>query len=182
MASSERKVDKHPEDETWKPSWCGAFSGTGERTSMLGQREMPRSFGISTNVICLKAKLIAKKPGRRTSVAQKLPKDYEDKLINFQRLIISKRKQHNFELRHIGNADQTPLTFDIVTNSTITEKGIKSVPIITTGHDKDRFTVMFACLGDGMKLPPYVVLKCKTLSKKMVFPPGLVVRCQEKDG
>lgn len=149
---------------------------------MLGQREMPRSFGISTNVICLKAKLIAKKSGRRTSVAQKLPKDYEDKLINFQRLIISKRKQHNFELRHIGNADQTPLTFDIVTNSTIAEKGIKSVPIITTGHDKDRFTVMFTCLGDGMKLPPYVVLKCKTLSKKMVFPPGLVVRCQEKDG
>ena len=83
---------------------------------------------------------------RRTTVVQKLPKDYENKLISFQRLVISKRKQHSFELKHIGNADQTPLTFDIVTNSTLAEKGIKSVPILTTGHDKDRFTVMLACL------------------------------------
>ena len=99
---------------------------------------------------------------RRTTVAQKLPKDYENKLISFQRFIISKRKQHSFELKYIGNADQTPLTFDIVTNSTVAEKGNKSVPILTTGHDKDRFTVMLACLGDGTKLPPYVVFKRKT--------------------
>ena len=159
---------------------------------------------VSTNVICLKAKLIAQKSGlgekfratkswcyrfmerqgfsvrRRTTVAQKLPKDYEDKLVNFQRFIIAKRKQHNFELSQIGNADQTPLTFDVVTNSTIAEKGVKSVPMVTTGHDKDRFTVMLACRGDGSKLPPYVVFKRKTLPKKMVFPPGVIVRCQEK--
>jgi len=67
-----------------------------------------------------------------------------------------------------------------VINSTIVEKGVKSVPIITIGLDKDRFTVMLACLGDGTKLPPYVVFKRKTLPKKMVFPPGLVVRYQEK--
>ena len=92
-------------------------------------------FGVSTNVICLKAKQIAQKSGmqegkfraskswryrfmeqhrpsirRRTTIAQKLPKDYEDKLISFQWFIIGKRKQHVFELRHIGNADQTPLT------------------------------------------------------------------------
>ena len=48
----------------------------------------------------------------------------------------------------------------------------------TTGHDKD--TVMLACLGDGTKLPPYVVFKRKTLPKNMVFPHRLVVRCQEK--
>ena len=117
---------------------------------------------------------------RRTTVAQKLPKDYENKLISFQRFVISKRKQHSFELKYIGNADQTPLTFDIVTNSTVAEKGNKSVPILTTGHDKDRFTVMLACLGDSTKLPPYVVFKRKTLPKNMVFPHGLVVRCQEK--
>ena len=115
-----------------------------------------------------------------TTLAQKPPKDYEDKLISFQRFIIGKRKQHDFELGHIGNADQTPLTFDIVTNSTVEEKGIKSVPVLTTRHDKDRFTVMLACLGDRTKLPPYVVFKWKTLWKKMTFPHGLVVRCQEK--
>ena len=80
-------------------------------------------------------------------MTQKLPKDYEDKLISFQQFIIGKRNQHDFELRHIGNADQTPLTFDIVTNSTVEEKGVKIVPVLTTGHEEDRFTVMLACLG-----------------------------------
>ena len=41
-------------------------------------------------------------------------------------------------------------------------------------------TVMLAGLGDGTKLPPYVVFKCKTLPKNMMFPHGLLVRCQEK--
>ena len=116
---------------------------------------------------------------RRTTVAQKLPKDYEDKLISFQCFVISKRKQQSFELKHIGNADQTPFTFDIVTNSTVAEKGIKGVSILRIGHDKDRFTVLLACLGGGAKLPPYVVFKRKTLPKNMVCPHGLVVRCQE---
>ena len=74
---------------------------------------------------------------RRTTVAQKLPQDYEDKLISFQRFIIAKRKQHNYELRYIGNADQTPMTFDIVSNSTVDKKGSKTVSILTTGHEKD---------------------------------------------
>ena len=74
--------------------------------------------------------------------------------------------------------DQTPLTFDIVTNSTVSERGVKSVLILNTGHDKDRFTVMLACLGDGTKLPPYVVFKRKTLAKNLKFPKEVVVRCQ----
>ena len=85
-----------------------------------------------------------------------------------------------FELKYIGNADQTPLTFDIVTNSTVSEKGVKSVSILTTGHEKDRFTVMLACLGDGTKLPPYVIFKRKTLPKNANFPKEVIVRCQEK--
>ena len=110
-----------------------------------------------------------------------LPQDYEGKLINFQRFIIAKRKQHNYELRHIGNADQTPMTFDIVLNSTVDKKGSKTVSILTTGHEKDRFTVMLACLGDGTKLPPYDVFKRKTLPKKITFPNGVIVPCQEKE-
>ena len=139
-------------------------------------------FGVSTNVICLKAKEIAQISGmqegkfraskswcyrfveqhglsirRRTTKAQKLLKDYEDKLISFQWFIIGRRKQHDCELRHIGNADQTPLTFDIVTNITVEEKGVKSVLVLAMGHDKDRFTVMLACPRDGTKLPLYGV-------------------------
>ena len=65
-------------------------------------------------------------------------------------------KKHDFELKYIGNTDQTPLTFDIVTNSTLSEQKVKSVSIITTGHEKDRFTVMLACRWDKTKLLPYV--------------------------
>ena len=54
------------------------------------------------------------------------------------------------------------------------------VPLITTGHEKDRFTVMLACLGDGAKLPPYVVFKRKMLPKKGQFSNGIHVRCQQK--
>ena len=74
-------------------------------------------------------------------IAQRLPQDYEEKLVKFQRYVIAQRKKHDFELKYIGNADQTPLTFDIVTNSMVSEKGVKSVSILTTGHEKDRFNV-----------------------------------------
>ena len=157
---------------------------------------------MSTN-ICLKAKSVAQKLGleqfkmskcwcyrfmdrfgfsirRRTTIAQKLPQDYEEKLIKFQRYMLAKRKEHDFDLKCIGNADQTPLTFDIETNCTVSEKGVKSVPILSTGHDKDRFTVMLACLGDGTKLSPYVVFKRKTLPKNVNFRKEVVVRCQAK--
>ena len=162
-------------------------------------------IAVSTNVICLKAKSVTQRLGiaetlfkasqrwcygfmerygfsirRRTTIAQWLPQDYKEKLIRFQRYVIAQRKKHDFELKYIGNTDQTPLTFDIVTNATVSEKGVKSVSILTTGHEKDRFTVMLACLRDGTKLPPYVIFKRKTLPKNANFPKGVIVRCQEK--
>ena len=94
-------------------------------------------IGVSTKDIRLKALQIAKEIGilgsfkasvgwtrrfmkrnylsvrRRTHMAQKLPKDFEEKVIQFQRFIIGKRRNNNYELSQIGNADQTPLTFDI---------------------------------------------------------------------
>lgn len=39
---------------------------------------------------------------------------------------------------------------------------------------------MLACLGDGTKLPPYVVFKRKTLQKNLNFLKEVVVRCQAK--
>ena len=75
------------------------------------------------------------------------------------------RRRHQYNLSLIGNADQTPLTFDMLSNTTVNSKGTKMVSIVMTGHEKDRFTVMLACLGNGSKLPSYVVFKRETLSK-----------------
>jgi hypothetical protein len=117
---------------------------------------------------------------RRTHIGQKLPEDCEEKLITFQRFIIRQRKRYAFPLSQIGNADQTPLTFDLPTNTSISSKGQKSVSIITTGNEKNRFTVMLACTADGGKLPPYVVFKRKTMPKGVKWPKGVEVRVQEK--
>ena len=65
-------------------------------------------------------------------------------------------------------------------NSTVDLKGKKTVSIMTTDHENDRFTVMLACLGNGTKLPPYEVFKQKTLPKDLVLPQGIHVRAQAK--
>ncbi|TWW54824.1 Pogo transposable element with KRAB domain [Takifugu flavidus] len=62
---------------------------------------------------------------------------------------------------------------------TVHEKGEKSVILKSTGNEKSRVTVMLACLADGTKLPPYVVLKRKTVPKE-AMPAGIIVRAQEK--
>ena len=63
--------------------------------------------------------------------------------------------------------EQSPLKFEVPSNTTV------DLAIVTTGHEKDRFTVRLACLGDGLKLPPYVIFKRKTLLKELIFPQGI---------
>lgn len=80
----------------------------------------------------------------------------------------------------MGNADQTPVYFDMPSECTITTKGAKQVVIRSSGNEKSRITVMLCCSADGFKLPPYVVLRRKTVPKKESFPPGMIVRANEK--
>lgn len=84
------------------------------------------------------------------------------------------RKRNGYSLTQIGNADQTPLTFDLPADTTVNPKGASTVSIKTTGNEKNRFTVMLACTADGGKLPPYVVFKRKTMPK-LQFPKGIHV-------
>ena len=116
---------------------------------------------------------------RRTHIAQKLPRDFEDKLVEFQKFIIKLRKDRIYPMCAIGNADQTPLTFDMPYNTTVAPTGSKSVTIRTTGAEKSRFTVMLACTADGGKLPPYVIFRRKTMPKEK-FPKGIIIRVHEK--
>uniref|UniRef100_A0A8C9ZJZ3 Pogo transposable element derived with KRAB domain n=1 Tax=Sander lucioperca TaxID=283035 RepID=A0A8C9ZJZ3_SANLU len=63
---------------------------------------------------------------RRTSLAQRLPSDFEEKLLSFQRYVLKLRKTHSYPLDQIGNADQTPVFFDMPTSVTVAKKGDKS--------------------------------------------------------
>ncbi|KAL1475928.1 hypothetical protein MTO96_018954 [Rhipicephalus appendiculatus] len=46
---------------------------------------------------------------RRTSVCQKLPEDFDHKLVEYQHFIIELRRQRYYMMGHMGNADETPI-------------------------------------------------------------------------
>jgi hypothetical protein len=79
----------------------------------------------------------------------------------------------------MGNADETPVFFDMPANTTVDAKGSKSVLVKTTGHEKLIVTVMFSVLADGRKLTPFVILRRKNLPKEKL-PTGIIFKCNEK--
>jgi hypothetical protein len=115
----------------------------------------------------------------RTTLAKKLPTDYIEKLIAYQRHIINLRRKHDYLLGQMGKANETPVFFDMVANTTVDTKGSKSVLVKTTGHEKLRITVMLSVLADGRKPTPFVILKRKNLPKEN-RPTGIIFKCNEK--
>jgi hypothetical protein len=103
----------------------------------------------------------------KTKIGQKLPAHLDDKLLEFQRFIIEKRKKFEYELFEIGNMDETPVFFDMVGNLTIEERDAKTVQIQTTGNEKNHFTCVLTVLADGIKLPSIVIFKGKKIPKNL---------------
>ncbi|KAM7315654.1 hypothetical protein ISCGN_005437 [Ixodes scapularis] len=117
---------------------------------------------------------------RQTTVCQKLPDTYEEKLQEFHCYVDDLRTRNSFMLGQIGNADQTPVWFDMPSRKTIAEKGCLQVNLLNTGNEHNRFTAMLCCTADGHKLPPYLVFKQKMKPKNEQFPPKVIVRVNEK--
>ena len=53
--------------------------------------------------------------------------------------------------------DETAVWHDMLSNTTVTNKGTKSVVLKTTGHEKSRMTVVLASQANGGKLKPCIV-------------------------
>ena len=96
---------------------------------------------------------------RRTTICQKLPKDFEQKLLNYQRYITNLRKTWNFLMGQMANADETAIYLDIPPNYMLEKKGVKELLSKTTGCEKLRLTAMLAATADGRKLPPFLFWK-----------------------
>ena len=111
---------------------------------------------------------------QKTHIAQKLPSDVDTKVENFQKFIISARKDYDYPLLAIGNMDETPMTFDLPGNRTVEVKGCKTVSVRTCGAEKQHFTVVLSCLADGTKLKPMCIFKRKTMPKEKL-PSGVLV-------
>lgn len=115
----------------------------------------------------------------RTTTSQQLPKDYDEKIINFLTYCKDKISKKTIQPDHITNMDEVPLTFDIPMNRTVEKTGASTVSIRTTGNEKSSFTVVLGCQANGQKLPPMVIFKRKTLPKEK-FPVGIVVKVNPK--
>ena len=64
-----------------------------------------------------------------TKIAQKLPKHYVNKIVEFQKFVIRHRRRCNYKLACIGNMDETPVYMDMLPRNTVIIK--------STGHEKD---------------------------------------------
>lgn len=88
----------------------------------------------------------------------------------FQRFMIMLRRTNNYIAGQIGNADQTPMFFDMPSNYTVETKGATQVRILTSGNEKNRVTAMLCCTADGHKLDPYLIFKKEDFAGKRGIP------------
>src|SRR6266542_4060465 len=87
---------------------------------------------------------------------------------------------HNkYPLKYIGNIDETPIWFDLPSNTTINQKGVKTVNICITNHEHISFMVVLRCMADGTKLPAVCIFKLKNIPKEK-FSCGIYIRVNEK--
>src|SRR5688500_7470191 len=102
---------------------------------------------------------------RRTTITQRLPDDLIEKQQEFLAFIMYRRIQHDYPLALIGNMDETPVSFDLSSNTTIDELGAQSVSIRITGYEKTNFTVVLSCLANRIKLLPLIIFKLKNIPR-----------------
>ena len=112
---------------------------------------------------------------RATHVAQKKQVELDDRMQGFLRYVIRIRQRRHYPLSMIGNMDETPVYVDIPGNYTLERKGMKSITMASTGHEKEKLTVMLAAMADGTKLLPLVILKGVRRPRDVDIPAGIVV-------
>uniref|UniRef100_A0A914NZ19 Uncharacterized protein n=1 Tax=Meloidogyne incognita TaxID=6306 RepID=A0A914NZ19_MELIC len=83
---------------------------------------------------------------RHTTVCQKEPSCYEDVLVKFVLYIRRMRKEKNYN--YIYGSDETSVWLDSSNTKCIDKCGAKEVAVLSTGHDKQRITVMLTARGD----------------------------------
>ncbi|CAI7739498.1 unnamed protein product, partial [Closterium sp. NIES-53] len=91
--------------------------------------------------------------------------DVAEQCTKFWEFFRNNRREREIKMTWIINADQTPLWLEMPATTTVDHMGERSVPIRSTGYQKQHVTVMLACTADGVKLKPWVFFKHKTVPK-----------------
>ena len=78
-----------------------------------------------------------------TTVGQKLPENWEEKVINFCQFLSQQREELAIQADHVlFNMNKVCRSFDIPYCRTVDTTRAKSVPVSTTGHKKTGLTVV----------------------------------------
>ena len=94
---------------------------------------------------------------RRTTQAQETPEQIIDKVISYILDVRQLKQRNNYDLDCIIAMDETAALHEMISNTTVTDKGAKSVVLKTTGHEKSKVTVTLTAKANGDKLKPYIV-------------------------
>ena len=73
---------------------------------------------------------------RRTTQTQKTPEQIIDKVISCNLYVRQLKQRNNYDLDCIIPMDKTAVWHKMISNTTVTDKGAKSVVLKTTGHEK----------------------------------------------
>ncbi|XP_043994869.1 chimeric ERCC6-PGBD3 protein-like isoform X2 [Gambusia affinis] len=111
----------------------------------------------------------------QTTLCQRLPPDYEEKVTNFRQFVETKIAENAIGPDNIINMGEVPLAFDM----SLTKNGASSILEKTNGHERTHFTCVLGCTASGKKLPPMVIFKCKTTAKDQL-PKDIVVKVNQK--
>ena len=73
--------------------------------------------------------------------------------------------------------DETPIWADMPSKTTVDQRGLKTVPIKSAGHEKQRMTVCLAIKADGSKMKPIVVIPGKKVKSEIAAIKGAILKC-----
>ena len=89
-----------------------------------------------------------------------------EKIADYLLFVEQRRRTSNYT--YIYAADETAVYLDYSSSPTVENKGVREVPVKTSGHDKLHVTVILTARTDGFKCRPYILLKNKRPIKKIV--------------
>ena len=116
----------------------------------------------------------------KTTLAQRLPDDMEEKVVQFHRFIKVATQRVGYPMSRIFNMDETPMRFELPSSRSLEVTGNRTVPVKTCGAEKHSFTVVLAVAADGTKLSPKVVFKGVRTPRDLVVPNSLCVSFHKK--
>ena len=69
----------------------------------------------------------------KTRLAQRLPADMEDKVIEFHRFVLRSSQHWGYNLSRILNMDKMPMQFELPATRTLEFTGSRTVPVLSCG-------------------------------------------------